>query len=272
MALLAALVLAYACDSCLPGHIGGIAAIHADGTHRETLLADGPNRFLWQPTWAPGGSRFAYIAEPRRGERRLMVARADGGGQRTLVRNAFYPAWSPDGKRIAFVRNYELWVVRTDGRGVHRVIGRRRHGAVWGPVAWSPDSHRLAFVADDVLYVIRENGTGLLRVSRTPAADPAWSTDGKSVYYLSGRPNAYIAWVPHRHDLTTGKDRYFLARPHPDYVAAAWSPDRRFIAYAIIIPKGGETYDDLWFVRLSDGRRFHVTRVPGGIFGISWRP
>jgi Tol biopolymer transport system component len=272
MNVLAALVLAYGCGSCLPGHHGGIATIRVDGTHRQTLLAEGPNQFLWQPTWAPDGRRFAYIAEPKRGERRLMIARADGGERRTLVRNAFYPTWSPDGKRIAFVRNYEVWVVRADGRGVHRVIGRRRHGAADGPLAWSPDSRRLAFVADDVLYVIRENGTGLLRVSKFPAADPAWSADGRSVYYLSGRHNAYIASVPRRHDLTTGDDRSFLARPHPDYVEGAWSPDRRFFAYALIVPKGGETYHDLWVLRLSDGRRFHVTQVPGGSFGLSWKP
>jgi hypothetical protein len=92
------------------------------------------------------------------------------------------------------------------------------------------------------------------------------------VYYLSGRHNAYIASVPRRHDLTTGDDRSFLARPHPDYVEGAWSPDRRFFAYALIVPKGGETYHDLWVLRLSDGRRFHVTQVPGGTFGLSWKP
>jgi Tol biopolymer transport system component len=265
MAVLAALVLAYGCGSCLPGHHGGIAAIRADGTHRQTLLAEGANRFLWQPTWAPDGRRFAYITEPKRGQRRLMI------GRRTLVRNAFYPTWAPDGRRIAFVRDDAVWVVHADGTGIHRVVGRK-HGAVFSPLAWSPDSRRLAFVADDLLYAIRENGTGLLRVSRFRAADPAWSADGKSVYYLSGRDNAYIAPVPRRHDLTTGVDRSFLARPHPDYVDAAWSPDRRLLAYTINIPKGGETYHDLWVLRISDGRRFHVTQVPGGSFGLSWKP
>jgi Tol biopolymer transport system component len=265
VAVLAALAIAYGCGSCLPGHHAGIAAIRADGTHRQTLLAAAPRWVLWQPTWGPGGRRFAYIAETRIGRRRLMV------GRRTLVRNAFYPTWSPDGRRIAFVRDDQVWVVRADGGGVHRVVGRQ-HGAVFSPLAWSPDSLRLAFVADDVLYVIRENGTRLLRVSKWKAADPAWSADGKSIYYLAGGQNAYVASVPRRHDLTTGKDRSFLARPHPDYVDAAWSPDRRLLAYTVDIPKGGETYHDLWVLRLGDGRRIHVTQVPGGSFGVSWRP
>jgi Tol biopolymer transport system component len=192
-------------------------------------------------------------------------------GRRTLVRNAFYPSWSPDGKRIAFVRDDDtVWVVRADGSGVHRVVGRE-HGAVFSPLAWSPDSRRLAFVADDVLYVVRENGTGLLRVSRWRAANPAWSRDGRSIYYLAGGDNPYVAAVPRRHDLATGRDHLYLARPHPDYVEAAWSPDRRLLAYTIDIPKGGETYHDLWVLRLADGRRIHVTQVPGGGFGLSWR-
>jgi Tol biopolymer transport system component len=265
VALLAALVIAYGCGSCLPGHRAGIASIRADGTHREALLAARPKWLLWQPTWAPGGTRFAYIQETRIGRRRLMV------GERTLVRNAFYPAWSPDGRRIAFIRDDAVWVVRADGSGVHRVVGRE-HGAVFSPLAWSPDSRRLAFVADDVLYVLRENGTGLLRVSKWRAADPAWSPDGRSIYYLAGGQSGYVAPVPRRHDLATGKDRSFTARPHPDYVDAAWSPDRRLLAYTIDIPKAGETYHDLWVLRLGDGRRIHVTQVPGGSFGLSWRP
>jgi Tol biopolymer transport system component len=262
--LLAALVIAYGCGSCLPGHHAGIAAIRADGTHRQRLLAAAPGHVLWQPTWAPGGRRFAYVDETRIGRRRLMV------GRRTIVRNAFYPSWSPDGRRIAFIRDDQVWVVRSDGSRIHRVVGRE-HGAVFSPLAWSPGSRRLAFVADDVLYVVRENGTGLLRVSKWRAADPAWSADGRSLYYLAGGGNAYVAAVPRRHDLATGRDRLFRARPHRDYVQASWSPDRRLLAYTVDIPKAGETFHDLWVLRLADGHRIHVTQVPGGSFGLSWR-
>ena len=264
MPVLAALVIAYGCGSCLPGHHAGIAAIRADGTHRGTLLAAPPRRILWQPTWAPGGRRFAYVSETRIGRRRLMV------GRRTLVRNAFYPAWSPDGRRIAFIRDDAVWVVRSDGGGIHRVVGRE-HGAIFSPLAWSPDARRLAFVADERLYVVRENGTGLLRVSRWHAANPAWSPDGRSIYYLAGGGNGFVASVPRRHDLATGADTRYRARPHPDHVDAAWSPDRRLLAYTIDVPKAGETYHDLWVLRLADGRRIHVTQVPGGSFGLSWK-
>ena len=45
---------------------------------------------------------------------------ADGTGQQNLTRNPardVAPAWSPDGRRIAFVRNFEVYVMNADGTG-----------------------------------------------------------------------------------------------------------------------------------------------------------
>ena len=59
------------------------------------------------------------------------------------------PAWSPDATQLAFVaaadpvsEPLELWVVRGDGRGLHRVD---TGVAAYSPT-WSPDGLRLAFV------------------------------------------------------------------------------------------------------------------------------
>jgi dipeptidyl aminopeptidase/acylaminoacyl peptidase len=265
MAALTALVVAFGCGACLPGGHAGVVSIHGDGAHRMTLAAAAPYMFRWQPTWPLTGPRFASIGEARRGQRRLLV------GRRTILRNAFYPAWSPDGRWIAFVRDDTVWLTRPDGTRIHRLAGRS-HGAIFGPLAWSPDSRRVAFVADDVLYVVHRDGTHLVRVSRTPAADPAFSPNGRSVYYLSGRQNAYIAWTPHRHDLSTGRDAIFRARPHPDHHDAAFSPDCRYLAYTVGAPGTGVESDDLWVLRLADGRKFRVARVRGQSFGVAWPP
>src|SRR2546427_756192 len=72
-------------------------------TGRAIMVAP-RGHFLWQPTWAPDGTRFAYVDEPKRGPRRLWVARA-GGGPYFLARpgpDYVAAAWSPDCRLFAY--------------------------------------------------------------------------------------------------------------------------------------------------------------------------
>ncbi len=56
------------------------------------------------PAWSPDGTRFAYYSKQVDGSYQIMVANADGSGQRKLTNagNNFTPTWSPDGNWIAF--------------------------------------------------------------------------------------------------------------------------------------------------------------------------
>jgi Tol biopolymer transport system component len=56
------------------------------------------------PAWSPDGNRFAYYSKQVDGSYQIMVANADGSGQRKLTNagNNFTPTWSPDGNWIAF--------------------------------------------------------------------------------------------------------------------------------------------------------------------------
>jgi gamma-glutamyltranspeptidase len=100
------------------------------------------------PTFDPGGSRIAYIAEDENG-RRLRVRRLAAGPDSLLDslvvgdRAAEHPAWSPDGERLAFTAGGSrpaVYVTPLDGRYVNLVEPR------YAEVAWSPDGARLALV------------------------------------------------------------------------------------------------------------------------------
>lgn len=96
-------------------------------------------------------------------------------------------ASSPQGV-IAFGRGSGLYVMRTDGSGVHPLW---RRGSV-ADLAWSPDGQRLAFTSDGSIWVMNANGTDAVRLtSRVPPKflrfvgpmSPTWSPDGRRIAY-----------------------------------------------------------------------------------------
>ena len=182
-----------------------IMVAEADGGGEQVLRSEsydieGTRHHLWEPAWAPDGTRIAYTL--RRLDRRhhfrtsLYVMDANGGEARLLARDAGDAAWSPDGRRIAFASvrdrngktcydqcNYhgELYVMDADGSNPVRLT--RNRGDDSSP-SWSPDGRRIAFASDrnypgaggSEIYSIRPDGSCLTWLTNgTPASiDPAW--------------------------------------------------------------------------------------------------
>ena len=69
------------------------------------------------PSFSPGGSRFAYIRYDAGGVFQVWSATANGRLRRRLS-DGSWPSWSPDGGSIAFKRpaaTGDIWLMRPDG-------------------------------------------------------------------------------------------------------------------------------------------------------------
>jgi Tol biopolymer transport system component len=74
------------------------------------------------PDWSPHATKLAYHSDAGEGNN-IYIIGADGRGRRKVTyRGGSEAAWSPDGKYIAFIRNHDLYVIRSNGRGLRRVV------------------------------------------------------------------------------------------------------------------------------------------------------
>jgi Tol biopolymer transport system component len=137
---------------------------------------------------------------------------SDKDAARKLVVSTLFDTageYSPDGRKIAFSSNRsgprEIWVCDEDGNNAVQLT--HFGGPITGTPRWSPDGRWIAFDSrprgtPDV-FVIRAEGSGLRRLA-DPAGDdknnhhgmwqPAWSADGKHVYFASDRSGRFEIW------------------------------------------------------------------------------
>ncbi len=155
-------------------------------------------------------TRIAYIAvegAPPNQRYQLIVADADGENSAVAARGSqpiMSPAWSPDGEWLAYV-SFEKGVstvnVQRVRTGELRTVSART--GVNGAPAYSPDGRKLALTLGGSagnldIYVLELDTQKLVRITDDPAIDtqPAWSPDGKTVYFASdrgGAPQIYAA-------------------------------------------------------------------------------
>jgi tricorn protease-like protein len=128
-----------------------IGMINIDGSSFVDLT-NFPSRANWGPDWSPDGTRIVFNSSSR-----LFVMNADGSQLRKITRLwGEYPYWSPDGGLIVFMSNrcgcngpdgaeYDIYTVRPDGSGVHRLTSDPGEEATGG---WSPDGRYLTYGRD----------------------------------------------------------------------------------------------------------------------------
>jgi tricorn protease len=173
---------------------------------RAFVAPVGPGRFVEatrlngiryrSATFAADGKSL-YATSDASGETEWVRIPADGLGEITPITKgstvlAMSGRLSPDGKNLAYAdKNYDLWLIST-ADGKREKIASGEYGAP-NELAWSPDSQWLAYVLptqtfDRIwIYSPLTKKTTPVTTDRADSFSPAWSPEGKWLYFLSDR-------------------------------------------------------------------------------------
>jgi Tol biopolymer transport system component len=166
-----------------------------------------------QPAYSPDGRRIAFRSERDGGG--LFVVDEAGGAARRVSRFGFHPAWSPDGRQIAFSsetfnepgedspeRRSAIFITDLSTGTLRQLTGAETVYDAVQP-AWSPNGERVAYWGADRegrinLYTISavEEKPEPVAVTQDPWTEwsPAWSPDGRYLYFSSDRSGAMNLW------------------------------------------------------------------------------
>ena len=182
----------------------GLCSLDLSRPDEPMLIMEAYN-FL-DASWSPDGLQIAYNlvqTEFSGGETiavgDVYIMDSDGTNVRQLTDNSvrdWFPHWSPDGATLAYMREYELWLMRSDGTEKRRLIeGFSRR------VAWSPDGRMIAFESGSTRYddnpynnmdiwVVNADGSNPRNLTNTPGVtdwNPSWSPDSARIVFESTR-------------------------------------------------------------------------------------
>jgi Tol biopolymer transport system component len=185
------LCLAY--DSDISGNMD-IYKIPAEGGEAIQLTTHPRDDFA--PSWSPDGEKIVFHSY-RNGNRDIYWMTKDGGSIQSVTEDPsqeFGPSFSPDGSKILFFSNKtgrdEIYVISQKGTGWGEPEQITTDGGVFP--RWSPQGDLITYIFEDSLRIISYKdrikkilveGQNALNFPRPKF--PAWSQDGKHIYYLA---------------------------------------------------------------------------------------
>ena len=150
------------------------------------------------PSWSPDGRWIAYLSDAE-GEYEIYLMSQDGKDEpRRLTRGSdvwkFLPVWSPDSERLAYAdRDRRLFIIDVES-GEQTLVDTGFRGDLRTHV-FSPDGRWLAYermveetrMAGISLYSVEQKKVYRLGDGLSVDQDPAWSRDGRYLFFLSQR-------------------------------------------------------------------------------------
>jgi hypothetical protein len=181
---------------------------------RQTFRALSNRGIGGSPRWSPDGTHLA-VSWSEGGPFHLWRLPLDGGKWEQLTDGPHYdlaPSWSPDGRFLAFCRGMDIFLYRFEDQ---KVVPFLDSPAAESHPEFSPDGRWLAYASDESgrpeVYVTSfPDRKQTLTVSRQGGFGPAWSRDGKRLFYHSveapeGKRSMMAVTVRHDPELSLGR-------------------------------------------------------------------
>lgn len=181
-------------------------------TSAVTELTPGAMQDNTEPAWSPDGKSIAFHSDRDGGGIFILDAKSRAISRLTSV--GFYPSWSPDSQKLVFstgtfndpgespaTNPSSLEVVDLTTKHIQSLTTASVPSAQ--QPSWSPHGERIAFwntdpSGDRDIYTIAANSPGSQPVAVTHDAwtdwSPAWSPDGRYLYFSSDRGGAMNLW------------------------------------------------------------------------------
>jgi Tol biopolymer transport system component len=201
----------------------------ADGFTRVVA----PALFL-QPVWSPDDTHIVFagvdgldlVAAP-------YVSSPDAIG----LNSSDSPSWAPDSSAFAVSSDIGLWRVKLDGTRQLLAPGRVRQAV------WSPNGTTIAFVRGDSLRLVAADGTGEKEL-RAHTVGAVWSPDGtRLAAVLTDRGDLVGGEITTNNNLgelgLVSLDGSAVGLGALADDAEGWSPDGKWIAFAVGNGNGG---------------------------------
>lgn len=164
-------------------------------------LTNSPANDGWA-RWSPNGRQIAFHSNRDGGDFEIYVMDWDGGSVTRLTNRVGidqFPDWSPDGRQIAFRRDSDIYVLDLYSGQTTQLTNAPPLNQM---PAWSPNGQELAFMSTrdgyPSVFIMNSDGSGQTNLTPKDPGDvasdwvsraPAWSRNGRQIYFMSSRPS-----------------------------------------------------------------------------------